>query len=1051
MSWCARRISIVAVLILAVCGRNSEAQTCGPGIDNPCDPAFRTDTLDCSLAYPAVGTPPITTATQGFLNFGGPQVTPMIQLKKAAGSPYRRHLWVLNSLNHEVSILHWVTLQKVASVKVGLDPSSITQTRRGDLVLVSNWTSDTVSVIDTTSLNIVKTIERRDPEGRPLLAEPMGIVVKKDEKAYVASSATNQIAVIDIDTLTITGMIDVPTRDPRAMALDKRGKWLAVAGLASGNKTEVPYDFFDRATTGLGDPDRPITENCAGLAAAKPGLFDPADPGYMDASDPDFRDAFNCFVGGRINAFGAVTGSIRINDRIPDHDVVIISTETDQVVSTSAGMPEDPGTLNYGVAFSRNGRRLYVTNTHARNDVDFADRPFENRVTVFDVDRSTGELSWVGVRHVDVDPGDAEPDPDSRASTPYGVVSLSNRLVAVTAAGADRVVLLDGDGELESRIDVGQTPRAVVRESSSRAWVLNAAGFTVQRWHMKKEELLAEGSIGDNPMPMEERHGFHLFNFDTFSINRSFSCASCHPDGDTDHLVWELDCNDGVRATMTLRQIKDTFPHHWSGDKCNGKKIMEDGVANLFGQGAPPKLCDTDLTWQFIESLRQPPPQGRASDDTLSPEAQLGLLIVNRGRYKNFVEEGISCNGSPRDPIVWQRLLDVMGDPNQDFVLFDRASLMLQGSSNAFAVGADNQSCGVGGCHAQPFSGTGTLEGTFLGGFCANPIEPIEAITFLGAQDRLLGEDDGRSALYDWLVGLDRYRQDVGASNGNGPLLDAWGVQRPGSGLTGFLGTFFRNPELEYFVPGSQGFVLTDAMDRFIHEQASGPSAVLGRQATATATDPSVEATTLLQGAADDGKIQLLAVGVAAATPVDLVYDRGSGELQGSGVPGGSISIAALVASLTGADAVTFTGGAPLVGGDPYSVTRDAQPFLVSVTRSDGFPLACSENYSRQLADFFTTDTNVALTFTATNVDPSATVFVNGVPTGASPFETTPFSFVWVLPAVPADADTLYFQFQNPGGLMSNELAAPVIKLPPGPSSGVAEGLDATEGASRAF
>lgn len=1040
MSWCATRSSIVIALAILLLAQSAPAQTCGPGIDNPCDPAFSTETVDCSSAYPTVGTPPITSANQGFLNFGGPQVTPMLQLKKAKGSPYKRHIWVLNSLNHEVSILNWVTLDKVASVKVGLDPASIAQTRKGDLVLVSNWTSDTISVIDTTTLNIVKTIEMRDAAGRPLLAEPMGIVVKKDEKAYVASSATNQIAVIDIPTLTITGMIDVPTRDPRALALDKKGKWLAVAGLASGNKTEVPYDFFDEATTGLGDPDDPITENCGSLAAAKPALFDPTDPGYMNQADPDFRDAFNCFVGGRINAFGVVTGSIGINPRIPDYDVVIISTETDQIVSTSAAMPEDPGTLNYGVAFSRNGKRLYVANTHARNDDDFGDRPFENRVTIFDVDKSTGALSWVGISQVDVDPGETEPNASSRASTPYGIVSLANKRIVVTAAGADRAVVLDGDGVLESRIDVGLTPRAIVRESSSRAFILNAAGFTVQRWHIKKEELLAEGSIGDNPMPMEERHGFHLFNFDKFSINRSFSCASCHPDGDTDHLAWELDCNDGVRATMTLRQIKDTFPHHWSGDKCNGKKIMEDGVSNLFGQGGPPTLCDTDLTWQFIESLRQPPPQGRASDDTLSPEAQLGLLVVNRARYKDFVEAGIPCNGTPRDPIVWQRLLDVMGDSNQDFVQFDRASLMLQGSTSPFAVGADTESCGVGGCHAQPFSGTGTLEGVFLGGFCANPIEPIEAITFLGAQDRILSEDDGRGALYDWLVGLDRYRQDVGAT-ATGRVLDDWGVQLPNSGLKGFLATFFRHPELEYFVPGSQGFVLTDAVEKFIQEQASGSSAVLGRQATATATDPAVSVTTLLQGAADDGKIQLLAGGVAASTPVDLVYNPATGELEGTGVPGGSISIAALVASLAGTDAVTFTGGAPLVGGDPYSVTRDAQPFIVSVTRSDGFPVACSESYSRQLADFFSTDTNVVLTFTATNVDPAATVFVNGVPTGAAPFETTPFSFVWVLPAVPAGADTLYFQFQNPGGLMSNELGAPVIDPPPAPPADDADGL----------
>jgi hypothetical protein len=135
----------------------------------------------------------------------------------------------------------------------------------------------------------------------------------------------------------------------------------------------------------------------------------------MSPADLDFRDAFNCYLGGRINAFSSPTklAPIVVNPRIPDHDVAIIATATGRVVATSAGMPEDPGTLNYGLAFDRRGRRLLLANTHARNDADFGHRPWRNRVTRFGVDRTTGALRWEGTSDLDLDPGQTEPTPAS--------------------------------------------------------------------------------------------------------------------------------------------------------------------------------------------------------------------------------------------------------------------------------------------------------------------------------------------------------------------------------------------------------------------------------------------------------------------------------------------------------------------------------------------------------------------------------------------------------------------------------------------------------------
>lgn len=1016
--------------LLATLALPARAQTCSP-ISNPCDPAFSTGALDCSAVYPAAGTLPLTTGPAGFVNFGAPQVSPLLELRATATNPHRHQLFVLNTLHDEVTVLDRFDLRPIARVRVGLDPSALAQTRDGRFVLVSNWTSDSVSVIDTQRLRIVATVEHRAPDGHPLLVEPMGIAAT-DTTAWVASAGTNQVAVIDLAAMAATAMIDVPAVDPRAVALDRRATFLAVAGFASGNRTEGTYDTFDPSLTGIGDPARPITASCGALLRTKPGLFDPAEPAlFMRPADPDFRDAFNCYLGGRINAFSSPTklAPIVVNPRIPDHDVAIIATATGRVVATSAGMPEDPGTLNYGLAFDRRGRRLFLANTHARNDADFGHRPWRNRVTRFAVDPTTGALGWEGTSDLDLDPGQVEPTPASRAAIPYAIAPLRRGRWLVTAAASDRLLVVDDTGRVLRRLDVGFTPRGVLRSSARIAYVLNAASFTVQRWNVATGELLAEGTIGDNPLPMEERHGFHLFNADHFAVNRSFACASCHPDGDTDHLVWLLDCTDGLRLTMTLRQIADTRPYHWSGDKCNGKKIVQDGVTNLFGQSAPPADCDVDLLWQWIESLRQPPPKQRPSTDALSPDAELGLVAVNRGSAKTVGDVVQTCNGEAFDPIAWPRLRAAAGDPAGIAIQFNRSALALQGAPTTFTAGLDSEGCATSACHAAPFSGNGTLAGVALGGFC--PVQPefIEAVSFLGAHARQKTGDDGRGALYDYLVALDRYRKDVGATGGD--VLDAWGVPRPSAGLKGFLATFFRHAELEYEIPGTQGFALVDRIERFVQEAATGPSAAIGRQATATPTGTPVETLALLLAAADAGKTNLLATGAAAGAAVDLLWDPAGQRFEGSGVAGGSISLADLLARLAANDAVTFTAALPKPADAPFSAARDAQPFLFAVTRASGFPVACSEGYPIQLADFSASrDGAVPLTIWALNLSPEAGVLVNGVRTGTSPVlpnPAEPFKWSWTLPVVPPGVDTLAVQLENAGGLMSNEVAALVV------------------------
>ena len=68
------------------------------------------------------------------------------------------------------------------------------------------------------------------------------------------------------------------------------------------------------------------------------------------------------------------------------------------------------------------------------------------------------------------------------------------------------------------------------------------------------------------------KRGRIAFNTAKASSTQTFSCASCHPDGHTDQLLWVLKTpivtggNQIMpRSTMTVRGLRDTAPFHWDG------------------------------------------------------------------------------------------------------------------------------------------------------------------------------------------------------------------------------------------------------------------------------------------------------------------------------------------------------------------------------------------------------------------------------------------------------------------------------------------------------
>ena len=120
----------------------------------------------------------------------------------------------------------------------------------------------------------------------------------------------------------------------------------------------------------------------------------------------------------------------------------------------------------------------------------------------------------------------------------------------------------------------GYRPRVCRRWQASRAWVLNAGADTVSLVDLAEPaspKLVATIPLDDptHPAVKRGRIAFHKANASTTG---TFSCASCHPDGHTDQLLWVLNTpivtggNQIMpRSTMPVRGLRDTAPFHWDG------------------------------------------------------------------------------------------------------------------------------------------------------------------------------------------------------------------------------------------------------------------------------------------------------------------------------------------------------------------------------------------------------------------------------------------------------------------------------------------------------
>jgi YVTN family beta-propeller protein len=150
---------------------------------------------------------------------------------KKAAAPAR--IYVTNQLDNTASVIDGGTQKVVATVHVGVAPAQMAVSPDRRSVYIANTGSDTVSVLDTRSNTIARTIAL--PGG----SKPVDVAVAPDGRyLYTADGGSNRVSVLDTRATRVVSSVRVGTQ-PLSVAVAPDGKKVYAANSGSGDVSVI--------------------------------------------------------------------------------------------------------------------------------------------------------------------------------------------------------------------------------------------------------------------------------------------------------------------------------------------------------------------------------------------------------------------------------------------------------------------------------------------------------------------------------------------------------------------------------------------------------------------------------------------------------------------------------------------------------------------------------------------------------------------------------------------------------------------------------------------
>jgi YVTN family beta-propeller protein len=485
-------------------------------------------------------------------------------------------LFAVNTANASLSVFDVTTPGSpslIAEIPVGLGPVSVNPLT-DDEAWVVNQVSNSISIVSVSKGIVVNTIYVK--------TEPMDVVFAGTNQAYISVSRSSEIAVVDTNTGSPITTLFVFGDNPRALAVSPDGTMVYAAFALSGNATTIIPESL--APVQCGVKGQTVFNPAQCVPAFNTVL--PAPPKValiVAATDPNWTSY--------------------VKFKMPDNDVVAIKTGATPSI---AGYYSGVGTVNLGLAVNPVTGDLFVANTDALNLTAFQPNLdghwVNNRITQIQV--ATGKIT-----PFDLNPNinySILPNPAALSTAlaqPAGVVfDPGGSFMYVASFGTDRVARVDTNGNVIWFVEVDpqstgsnvdsatkRGPRGLALNAAAQTlYSLNRISNTISVINTGLGAVTSEIAVGTDPTPPLLKAGRGFLYDAKLSGNGTGSCASCHVDGDMDHLAWNLGDPTGSMTstvqngttilfhpmkgpmtTQTLRGLLNLSPYHWRGDKVN--------------------------------------------------------------------------------------------------------------------------------------------------------------------------------------------------------------------------------------------------------------------------------------------------------------------------------------------------------------------------------------------------------------------------------------------------------------------------------------------------
>jgi mono/diheme cytochrome c family protein len=495
--------------------------------------AFTVSWLSCAaLSREAqVASQPASRLEEAPVHVIAPGSTDHGQSAARSGSPiqlgtfdHRSFAWVADADDKRLRAIDMDNLDESSSIDLGGTPSELVMLDDGTMIVSLRDTNEIVTVVGGSVAHRI-----------PVPTEPIGLAITLDgETLLVTSGWAHKLTAIDTRTLTQTWSIDV-AREPRKVVV---AGWKAWVSHAMGSTLES-VDI--------------------GRHLAKPIALE------------GWRESFGegAFVGqapaSAVQGFTlAVSNGARSTIFAPR-----ILARTDPSSFEGWGEGDGAGGDSYGGSDAFNPESLDVV----RIDADTMVPELESQVLRAGFD-------------------------DARCSLPRASLIAGERLF-VACLGNDSVVELDAMFPAPHHAEVRRTkvppgPMGLALDEAHDSlvvWSQFSRQISLIPLAKKDSESTALPAVSmapstRDPLLLRGKLLFHVTNDDRIS-NDARACASCHPDGREDGLVWQT--NEGPRQTpMLAGRLSGTAPYGWRGQSISVEHHLKTkSLKRLGGKGLP--------------------------------------------------------------------------------------------------------------------------------------------------------------------------------------------------------------------------------------------------------------------------------------------------------------------------------------------------------------------------------------------------------------------------------------------------------------------------------